>query len=196
MLPVLQDLRAISPRFCNAIANGRLKSLRAVPEADGGGIALTYFQSAGGSTVHIESLHNLNLDRPCRELQRARMSRDHHPDIRLTGRACEEFSGHVYRVALSGAARNCLFPRANSEWHAEGARRIARQRGGRHVEGTLRSRRGVLSLGATVIVTMQNDLASPGAGVPIIEGAVFVLCVMSLCERILGGLARRLHRPL
>ena len=51
-------------------------------------------------------------------------------------------------------------------------------------------------LGATVIVTMQNYLASLGAWVTVIQGVVFVLCVMLFREGILGLVARKLRKPL
>jgi branched-chain amino acid transport system permease protein len=51
-------------------------------------------------------------------------------------------------------------------------------------------------LGATVIVTMQNYLASFGAWVTVIQGAVFVLCVLLFREGILGLVARKTRSQL
>lgn len=51
-------------------------------------------------------------------------------------------------------------------------------------------------LGATVIVTMQNYLASFGAWVTVIQGVVFVLCVLLFREGILGLVARKTRSQL
>nr|WP_245316411.1 branched-chain amino acid ABC transporter permease [Chelatococcus daeguensis] len=51
-------------------------------------------------------------------------------------------------------------------------------------------------VGAAVIVTMQNYLAHLGAWVTVIQGVIFVICVMLFREGIIGVLARRLKRPL
>jgi branched-chain amino acid transport system permease protein len=51
-------------------------------------------------------------------------------------------------------------------------------------------------LGATVIVTMQNYLASFGAWVTVIQGVVFVLCVLLFREGILGLVARKARSSL
>jgi branched-chain amino acid transport system permease protein len=50
--------------------------------------------------------------------------------------------------------------------------------------------------GAFVIVTMQNYLASLGAWVTIVQGIVFVLCVMTFREGIVGLLSKVAKRPL
>lgn len=51
-------------------------------------------------------------------------------------------------------------------------------------------------VGAAVIVTMQNALASLGAWVTIIQGVIFVIGVMLFREGIVGVLSRWLKRPL
>jgi branched-chain amino acid transport system permease protein len=51
-------------------------------------------------------------------------------------------------------------------------------------------------VGAAVIVTMQNYLAHLGAWVTVIQGVIFVICVMLFREGIVGVLAKRLKRPL
>lgn len=51
-------------------------------------------------------------------------------------------------------------------------------------------------IGALVIVTMETYLAQFGAWVTVIQGVVFVLCVLLFREGIVGLLARRLGRPL
>jgi branched-chain amino acid transport system permease protein len=51
-------------------------------------------------------------------------------------------------------------------------------------------------LGAAVVVTMQNYLAPFGAWVTVIQGAVFVVCVLLFREGIAGVLGRWLKRPL
>ena len=51
-------------------------------------------------------------------------------------------------------------------------------------------------LGALVIIAMENYLAQLGAWVTIIQGVVFVVCVLLFREGIIGVLARRLKLPL
>ena len=51
-------------------------------------------------------------------------------------------------------------------------------------------------IGALVIVTMETYLAQFGAWVTVIQGLVFVLCVLLFREGIVGLVARRLGRPL
>ena len=50
--------------------------------------------------------------------------------------------------------------------------------------------------GALVIITMENYLAQLGAWVTIVQGAIFVLCVLTFRRGIVGELARRLKKPL
>ena len=50
--------------------------------------------------------------------------------------------------------------------------------------------------GAAAIVTMQNYLASFGAWVTIIQGIIFVVCVLLFREGIVGVIARWMRRPL
>ena len=51
-------------------------------------------------------------------------------------------------------------------------------------------------VGALVIVTMETYLAQFGAWVTIIQGVVFVLCVLLFREGIVGLIARLIRRPL
>ena len=51
-------------------------------------------------------------------------------------------------------------------------------------------------VGATIIVAMQNYLATFGAWVTIIQGAIFVIAVLLFREGIIGVLAKWLRRPL
>ena len=50
--------------------------------------------------------------------------------------------------------------------------------------------------GAFVIVSMQNYLAQLGAWVTVVQGVIFVVCVMAFRRGIVGEIARRLRRPL
>ncbi|GJD34687.1 branched-chain amino acid ABC transporter permease [Methylobacterium aerolatum] len=51
-------------------------------------------------------------------------------------------------------------------------------------------------VGALVIVTMETYLAQFGAWVTVIQGCVFVLCVLLFREGVVGLIARKLRRPL
>jgi branched-chain amino acid transport system permease protein len=51
-------------------------------------------------------------------------------------------------------------------------------------------------IGAAVIITMENYLATLGAWVTIVQGLIFVLCVLLFREGILGLVARWIKRPL
>ena len=51
-------------------------------------------------------------------------------------------------------------------------------------------------LGAAVIVTMQNYLATFGAWVTIIQGVIFVVCVMLFREGIIGVISKWIKKPL
>lgn len=51
-------------------------------------------------------------------------------------------------------------------------------------------------VGSIVIVTMQNYLAHLGAWVTVVQGAIFVICVLAFREGIVGVLARRLKLKL
>jgi branched-chain amino acid transport system permease protein len=50
--------------------------------------------------------------------------------------------------------------------------------------------------GALVIVTMQNELAEFGAWVTVIQGAIFVACVLAFRRGIIGEAQALLRRPL
>ena len=51
-------------------------------------------------------------------------------------------------------------------------------------------------VGATVIVTMQNYLATMGAWVTIIQGVIFVVCVLLFREGIIGVFQKWIKKPL
>jgi branched-chain amino acid transport system permease protein len=50
--------------------------------------------------------------------------------------------------------------------------------------------------GAITIVTMQNYLAPLGAWVTIAQGIVFVVCVLSFREGLVGLVAKLIRKPL
>ncbi len=51
-------------------------------------------------------------------------------------------------------------------------------------------------VGATVIVTMQNYLAQLGGWVTVVQGLIFVVCVLAFRRGIIGEIAHRLKKPL
>ena len=51
-------------------------------------------------------------------------------------------------------------------------------------------------VGAAVIVTMQNYLAQLGSWVTVVQGLVFVVCVMLFCKGVIGEIANLLKKPL
>jgi branched-chain amino acid transport system permease protein len=51
-------------------------------------------------------------------------------------------------------------------------------------------------VGALVIVSMQNYLASLGAWVTVVQGVIFVICVLTFREGIVGLISKRIGRPL
>ncbi|MEY4156977.1 MAG: hypothetical protein RJB64_1698 [Pseudomonadota bacterium] len=51
-------------------------------------------------------------------------------------------------------------------------------------------------VGAAVIVTMQNYLAQLGAWVTVVQGVIFVVCVLAFRRGIIGELANWLKKPL
>jgi branched-chain amino acid transport system permease protein len=52
------------------------------------------------------------------------------------------------------------------------------------------------AVGALVIITMQNYLAQLGAWVTIVQGAIFVLCVLTFRRGIVGEIAHFIKKPL
>ena len=52
------------------------------------------------------------------------------------------------------------------------------------------------ALGALVIVSMQNYLSQLGAWVTIVQGVIFVVCVLAFRRGIVGELARLIRKPL
>jgi branched-chain amino acid transport system permease protein len=51
-------------------------------------------------------------------------------------------------------------------------------------------------VGAAIIVTMENYLSQLGSWVTVVQGAVFVVCVLAFRRGVIGELARLLKRPL
>jgi branched-chain amino acid transport system permease protein len=51
-------------------------------------------------------------------------------------------------------------------------------------------------VGALVVVSMENYLAQLGSWVTIVEGAIFVVCVLAFRRGIVGELARLIGKPL
>jgi branched-chain amino acid transport system permease protein len=51
-------------------------------------------------------------------------------------------------------------------------------------------------VGALTIITMENYLSQLGAWVTVVQGAIFVLCVLTFRRGIVGELARLIRRTL
>ena len=51
-------------------------------------------------------------------------------------------------------------------------------------------------VGALVIITMENYLAQLGAWVTVVQGAIFVLCVLTFRRGIVGEIANLIRKPL
>lgn len=51
-------------------------------------------------------------------------------------------------------------------------------------------------VGAAVIVAMQNYLAELGSWVTVVQGAIFVVCVLAFRRGIVGEIAHKLRKPL
>ena len=51
-------------------------------------------------------------------------------------------------------------------------------------------------VGAAIIVSMQNYLAQFGAWVTIIQGLIFVICVLAFRRGVIGEIANWLKKPL
>ena len=51
-------------------------------------------------------------------------------------------------------------------------------------------------VGALAVLAMENYLAQLGAWVTIVQGAIFVLCVLTFRRGIVGELARFIRKPL
>jgi branched-chain amino acid transport system permease protein len=51
-------------------------------------------------------------------------------------------------------------------------------------------------VGAAVIITMQNYLAQLGAWVTVVQGVIFVVCVLAFRRGIVGEIGHALKRPL
>jgi branched-chain amino acid transport system permease protein len=51
-------------------------------------------------------------------------------------------------------------------------------------------------VGAAVIITMQNYLAQLGAWVTVVQGLIFVICVLAFRRGIVGEVANMIRKPL
>jgi branched-chain amino acid transport system permease protein len=51
-------------------------------------------------------------------------------------------------------------------------------------------------VGAAVIVTMQNYLAQLGSWVTVVQGLIFVVCVMLFRKGVIGEIATLIRKPL
>jgi branched-chain amino acid transport system permease protein len=51
-------------------------------------------------------------------------------------------------------------------------------------------------VGALIIITMENYLAQLGAWVTIVQGAIFVICVLTFRRGVVGEIAHLLRKPL
>jgi branched-chain amino acid transport system permease protein len=50
--------------------------------------------------------------------------------------------------------------------------------------------------GALAVITMENYLAQLGAWVTVVQGVIFVLCVLTFRRGVIGEIAQLLRRPL
>jgi branched-chain amino acid transport system permease protein len=51
-------------------------------------------------------------------------------------------------------------------------------------------------VGAAIIISMQNYLAQLGAWVTVVQGVIFVVCVLAFRRGVVGEIAHRLKKPL
>ena len=51
-------------------------------------------------------------------------------------------------------------------------------------------------VGAFVVIALESYLAQLGGWVIVVQGAMFVVCVLAFRRGIVGELSRLLHRPL
>jgi branched-chain amino acid transport system permease protein len=51
-------------------------------------------------------------------------------------------------------------------------------------------------VGAAIIITMQNYLAQLGAWVTVVQGVIFVICVLAFRRGVMGEIANLIKRPL
>jgi branched-chain amino acid transport system permease protein len=51
-------------------------------------------------------------------------------------------------------------------------------------------------VGALVIITMENYLAQLGAWVTIVQGIIFVICVLTFRRGVIGEIAHFIKKPL
>ena len=51
-------------------------------------------------------------------------------------------------------------------------------------------------VGAFIVITLENYLAQLGAWVTVVQGAIFVVCVLTFRRGVVGELARLIRKPL
>jgi branched-chain amino acid transport system permease protein len=51
-------------------------------------------------------------------------------------------------------------------------------------------------VGALIVISMENYLAQLGAWVTIVEGVIFVICVLTFRRGVVGEIANLLKKPL
>ena len=51
-------------------------------------------------------------------------------------------------------------------------------------------------VGAAILISMQNYLAQLGGWVIVVQGVIFVVCVLTFRRGVIGELARLLKKPL
>jgi branched-chain amino acid transport system permease protein len=51
-------------------------------------------------------------------------------------------------------------------------------------------------VGAFIVISLENYLSQLGAWVTVVQGVIFVLCVLTFRRGVVGELARHLKKPL
>jgi branched-chain amino acid transport system permease protein len=101
----------------------------------------------------------------------------------------------VLSAALAGVAggtKSIVFQLASLtdvHWHTSGAVILMTLLGGL---GTILGP----VVGAFIVVALENYLAQLGSWVTVVEGAIFVICVLTFRRGVIGELSRLLKRPL
>ena len=95
-------------------------------------------------------------------------------------------------AGLAGATKTVVFQLASLtdvHWHMSGEVVLMTLLGGL---GTIFGP----VVGAVIIITMENYLAQLGAWVLIVQGAIFVVCVLTFRRGVVGEIAHYLRKPL
>ena len=95
-------------------------------------------------------------------------------------------------AGLAGATKSLVFQLASLtdvNWHMSGEVVLMTLLGGL---GTIFGP----VVGAAIIITMQNYLAQLGAWVTVVQGAIFVVCVLAFRRGVIGEIANLLKKPL